>query len=251
MLKVNHISFDYGEKKIVKDISFSVEKGKFLSIIGPNGSGKTTLLNILTGHLKKKEGKVKFLDKEMEKYSVEEISKHFAVISQNTSIRFPFTALEIVMMGRNPFKERMKNLNKKEMEKIYHVMEITDTLKFANSLITQVSGGEFQRIILARALVQNPKVLFLDEAFSAMDIAHRIKALRLIKSLVEKENLTVISILHDLNLAYTFSDKVCVLKEGKLEGIGNPQEVMTPSLMDEIFGIKVQKVENKGFLILA
>ncbi|SHK40488.1 ABC transporter ATP-binding protein [Tepidibacter formicigenes] len=250
MFKVRNVSFSYKDKVILDDINFSIEKGKFLSIIGPNGSGKTTLLNLLTGYLEKKSGSIEFLDKEIRNYSVEELSKNFAIISQNEDIKFPFTCLEIVMMGRNPFRERMKKLSEKDLDIVYKAMKITDTLKFSDSLITQISGGEFQRVILARALTQKPNILFLDEAFSAMDISQRIKALKIIKNLVIKEELTVVSIIHDLNLAYMFSDEVCVLKEGKLVALGSPNNIMTTEFINEVFDINVDRIENKGFLIM-
>ncbi|SHH40298.1 ABC transporter ATP-binding protein [Tepidibacter thalassicus] len=250
MLKVQNVSFSYKDKVVLDDISFSMGKGKFLSIIGPNGSGKTTLLNLLTGYLEKKTGSIKFLGKEIKNYSVEELSRNFAIINQNTNIRFPFTCLEIVMMGRNPFRERMKKLSENDMEIVYKSMEITDTLKFSDSLITQISGGEFQRVMLARALSQKPSILFLDEAFSAMDISQRIKSLKLIKGLVIKEGLTVVSIIHDLNLAYMFSDEVCVLKEGKMVAFGKCSDIMTADFINEVFDINVDRIDNRGFLIM-
>ncbi|CAH2212030.1 ABC transporter ATP-binding protein [Tepidibacter aestuarii] len=251
MIKVEAVSFKYNEKMILDSISLDVDKGKFLSIIGPNGSGKTTLLNLLTGYLKADKGSIEYMGKNISNYSVEELSQNFAVINQKGDIKFPFTCLEIVMMGRKPFLKRINKLSQIDKKIVYKAMESTDTLKFANSIITQISGGEFQRVMIAKALTQEPKVLFLDEAFSAMDISQKIKCLKIIKKLVDTKNVTVISVIHDLNLAYMFSDEVCVLKDGKVVANGKTNDVMTTDFIGEVFDIQVDQVEDKGFLIRA
>jgi iron complex transport system ATP-binding protein len=135
------------------------------------------------------------------------------------------------------------------MDIVYEAMEMTHTLQFADCLVTQISGGEFQRVLFARALTQTPKVLFLDEAFSAMDVSYRIQSLKQIQELVKMKKLTVVSIIHDLNLAYTFSDQVCVLKEGTIFAMGKPDEVMTETLIYDVFNIDVCKVKDQGFLV--
>ncbi len=251
MIKVENVSFKYNEKRILDSISLDVDEGKFLSIIGPNGSGKTTLLNLLTGYLSNHKGSIQYMGKNISNYSVEELSQNFATINQNGDIKFPFTCLEIVMMGRKPFLKRINRLSQIDKKIVYKAMEITDTLKFANSIITQISGGEFQRVMIAKALTQEPKVLFLDEAFSAMDISQKIKCLKLIKRLVETKNLTVISVIHDLNLTYMFSDEVCVLKDGKVVANGRTNDIMTTEFIGDVFDIQVDQIEDKGFLIRA
>ncbi|WFD09887.1 ABC transporter ATP-binding protein [Tepidibacter hydrothermalis] len=251
MIKVEGVSFKYNEKSILNNISLDIDKGKFLSIIGPNGSGKTTLLNLLTGYLSNHKGIIQYKGKNISDYRVEELSQNFAIINQKGDIKFPFTCLEIVMMGRKPFLKRINKLSQIDKKIVYKAMETTDTLKFANSLVTKISGGEFQRVMIAKALTQDPKVLFLDEAFSAMDISQKIKCLKLIKRLVETKNLTVISVIHDLNLAYMFSDEVCVLKEGKVVAKGQTKDVMTTDFIAHVFDIEVDQIEDKGFLIRA
>lgn len=249
MFKIDNINFSYGSKKILSNISFRIKEGVFLSLIGPNGSGKTTLMNLLNGMNTDYLGSIKYLDKNLTEFSVAEKSKNFSIISQKSGIDFPFTCMEIVMMGRNPYKNRLNSLSEKDLEIVIDVMKKTNTLKFANSLINEVSGGEFQRIILARALAQNPRVLFLDEAFSAMDISYKINAIKLIKQLVKDYGLTVVSVMHDINIAYNFSDEICALKEGKLMGFGKPDKFITEEFVYDVFDIEVEKVGNKGFFV--
>jgi iron complex transport system ATP-binding protein len=247
---VKNLWFSYGSKDVLKNVSFSLEQGKFYSVIGPNGAGKTTLLNLLTGYFKKHKGEIRFLEKSIQNYSIEELARYFAIITQGASIRFPFTCLEIVMMGRNPFMTRMKRFSDKNLDIVYEAMDMTDTLQFADTLITEVSGGEFQRVMFARALAQKPKVLFVDEAFSGMDISHRIRSLKLISQLVEQEHLTVFAIMHDLNFAYSFSDEILALKEGEVHGFDAPKTLMTSAFIHSIFAIHVHHVEGKGLIVI-
>lgn len=250
MFDVRDLWFRYGVKNVLKNVNFSLESGKFFAIIGPNGSGKTTLLNLLTGSLKRKKGDIVFLGKSIETYPIEELARFFAIINQGVSIKFPFTCLEIVMMGRHPFTNRLRQLSEEDMDIVYEAMSLTDTVKFSETLITEVSGGEFQRVMFARALAQKPQVLFLDEAFSGMDISHKIRSLKLIKNLVEKDQLTVIAIMHDLNLAYSFSDNVIVLKEGEIQGNDAPKKLMTPAFINTVFDIHVHQIEDKGLIVI-
>jgi len=249
MFKIENINFSYGSKKILHDISFTIKEGIFLSIIGPNGSGKTTLINLLNGMNVDYLGSIKYLNRNLLDLDVKERSKNFSIISQRSRVDFPFTCMEIVMMGRNPYKNRLNTLSKEDLEIVIDVMKETNTLKFANSLVTEISGGELQRIILARALAQKPRVLFLDEAFSAMDISYKINAIKLIKKLVQEDGLTVVSIMHDINMAYSFSDEVCALKDGRLQGFGKPDKFITEKFIYDVFDIEVEKVSNKGFFV--
>ncbi len=250
MFEVQNLWFRYGAQDVLKGVTLSLESGKFFSILGPNGAGKTTLLHLLTGAMKRRKGQIEFLNKAIERYAIEELARHFAVISQGLSIRFPFTCLEIVMMGRNPHVNRFKQLHDRDLAIVEDAMQRTDTLRFADSLITEVSGGEFQRVMFARALAQQPKVLFLDEAFSGMDLSRRLRSLKLVRQLVEQEGLTAVMIMHDLNLAYLFSDAVIVLKEGELCGIDAPQTLMTPEFIHSVFEIKMQRIDGLGLLVV-
>ncbi len=133
---------------------------------------------------------------------------------------------------------------------VYEAMAVTDTVQFSDTLISEVSGGEFQRVMFARALAQKPRVLFLDEAFSGLDISHRIRSLKLSRQLAEREHLTVFAIMHDLNAAYIFSDKVLVLKEGEIRGFDAPKCLMTSTFIHSIFNVHVHHVKDKGLIVI-
>lgn len=248
--EINNLNFSYENKKILHDISFSIYQGDFLTLLGPNGSGKTTLLKTLTGFLKPHSGQIRFRGLQIEKYSALELAKQIAVVSQDVHTRFPFTCLEVVLMGRNPYKNRMQSFSDEDYEIVHRCMEETDTLKFIDHPITEISCGERQRVILARALAQMPKVIFLDEAFSAMDVHYCIQSLNLLKKKVDQEGMAVISIMHDLNMADTYSDKVVALKEGKLVQWGCAEKVMEPTVLHSLFKINVKKIGSRGLAVL-
>ncbi|MFZ7102290.1 MAG: ABC transporter ATP-binding protein [Peptococcaceae bacterium] len=250
LYEIAELNFAYGKKKVLRDLDFSLEKDEFVTIIGPNGSGKTTLLQILTGLLKDYTGEAYFNGIPLKKYRIKELSRKIAVIPQDIHIRFPFSCLEIVMMGRTPYKKRLKELSGEDLHIIYESMERTGVMQFADALITEISGGERQRVILARALAQTPQVLFLDEAFSAMDIFYNIKSLNILKSLVKEKKISVIAVMHDLNLADLYSDKIIALDQGRMVSWGTTEKVMKPDFINTLFKINVSKLGEKGLAVL-
>lgn len=250
MYEIKQLNCFYDKKKVLYDIAFSVKPGEFLTILGPNGSGKTTLLKVMTGFLQPTSGTVKLEGRSLNELSPGELARKIAFVSQDVRIKFPFTCLEVVMMGRNPFQGRSKKMDKEDLAIVHEAMETTETLKFADSLITEISMGEKQRVILARALAQTPEILFLDEAFSAMDVCYSIKSLNLLKKLVKEKNMTIVSVMHDLNMADTYSDTVLALNSGKIMKWGTAENVMVPSFIHSLFKIKVKKIGERGLAVL-
>lgn len=248
--EVKNLSFSYKTKKTLHELNFSIRQGDFMTIIGPNGSGKTTLLNLLTGFFKPQNGDIYFNGKSLQSYNIKSLAKKIAVVPQDVSIRFPFTCLEVVMMGRAPYKDRVKQLSDRDLEIVYQSMEKTDTLQYTDALINEISGGEKQRVIFAKALAQTPEVLFLDEAFSSMDIYYSVKFLNLLKNLTADNGITVVSIMHDLNMADTYSDTILALNDGRVAGWGCREEVMEPKLINSLFNINVEKTGSRGLVVL-
>lgn len=249
MFSVNHLSFSYGRHVVLKRLNFKLTAGKFYTILGPNGSGKTTLLKLLNGELRGADGHLDFDGNALHQYPVEQLARRFAVIHQRAAINFPFTCVEIVMMARHPFVRRLRSLSAADMDIVYAAMEQTDTLQFAQAVITEISGGEFQRVMFARALAQQPQVLFLDEAFSGVDIAHHLHALKLLRQLVDRDGATVIAVMHDLNFAYHFSDEALVLKDGELQGQAAPQLLFTEMFIRSVFNVNVRHIEQVGLIV--
>jgi iron complex transport system ATP-binding protein len=250
MYQVSNVNFSIGKKSILKDLSFSIGQDEMFTIIGPNGSGKTTLFKLLTGIYKPSSGEVRIDGQDIKTMSPKILSQKISVISQNVNIQFPFTCFEVVMMGRNPRVANHRKLSPQDMDVVIGAMEKTNTLEYGERLITELSGGEKQRIMLARSLAQDTPYIFLDEAFSEMDMHYAIKSMKLLRELVDKKGITVVNIVHDLNSVYHFSDRVLMLKDGKIESLGHKFEVMKKENIEKTFNIRVESVKGRGMLIL-
>lgn len=244
-LKIKNISFSYDSVDALKNISFEAEEGEILGIIGPNGSGKTTLLKCINRVLKPKEGVVMLEDMDLSVLNQREIAQKIGVVPQQSFSQFPFTVFDIVLMGRYPYITRFGGEKKEDFDMVEECLNLCGISHLAERLIIEISGGEYQRVIIARALAQNPKVLLLDEPTLHLDINHQIELLELLKSLAKKKNLIIIMVSHDLNLASRFSDKILILKEGKIYRAGLPEEVLTPQIIKEVYGIKVEILRSK------
>lgn len=242
-LEVEDIDVRYGSAKVLERINFSAAKGEFVGVIGPNGSGKTTLLRSISRVLKPEVGAV-YLDRN-EIYSMRgrEVARNIAVVSQETEIGFEFTALEIVLMGRNPHLRRLQMESGKDFEIARNAMKTTNTLHLAERPVTELSGGERQRVFIARALAQQPKLLLLDEPYVHLDISNQIEILGLIKNLTG-DGLTVISVFHDLNLASIYCDWLILLHNGKIKATGAPDEILTPDNVKKVYNVDAVVKKN-------
>lgn len=245
---IENLEYRYDKKPVLKDINLDVEQG-FVSIIGPNGSGKTTLMKLTSGLLPLKRGNVLINGTSIQQLSNLQRARCFTMIQQKQFFPFPFSCLEMVSLGRYPHRKKINELETEDYQIVIDAMKATDTLQFRDKLITEVSGGEQQRVTLACALAQQPKILFLDEAFSSMDISYQANLIVLLKQFVREKRLTVISIVHDLNLAYRYSDRVCILKNGEIKGYGHPHAAMTKDVISDVFDVNVELIERRCFVI--
>lgn len=244
-LEVKNLKFGYERELILKDISFNVEKGKFISIIGPNGSGKSTLLKNLNRIFTPREGKVAVESVDINRIKTKELAKKIALVPQNTIIDYEFTVEEIVLMGRYPHKRRFQREDDDDYKIVKEALEMTNTLHLKDRIITEISGGERQRVIIAKALAQNPSIILLDEPTSHLDINHQMEILSLLRKLNKEKGTTIVVVIHDINLASRYSDEVIMLNEGKIIGIGSPEKVITKENIEFAYNIKVAIEKNK------
>jgi len=246
-IKLHNIGFSYGKTPIIRELSCTFSPGKFYGIIGPNGSGKTTLLDMICGFLSPDHGQV-FLDEtNISVLSQKQIAQKLSLVSQNYYINFPFSVEEVVMMGRHPYIDRFSHPGKADEKRVSTVMDITGISHLKKRKVTELSGGEKQRCIFARALCQDTPVLLLDEAFSNMDINHTLHMLGIIKETIQETRGTVICVLHDLNLAAGWADKILFLKNGEIKAMGKTGEVMTRENIELVFNVK-SKVEFNDYV---
>ncbi|MGM0209261.1 iron complex transport system ATP-binding protein [Enterococcus sp. DIV0421] len=242
---ITNVSLSYKFNKILKDISFSIPKGKFTAIIGPNGSGKSTLLSCLTGELTPDKGEVYF-DKQniRDIYSKERALRMAIVHQENTGVN-GFTVREIVLMGRTPYRKfGYQDLEKDEII-VSEAIEMLGLKSFENKKIEELSGGQQQRVWLALAIAQDTEFILLDEPMNNLDIYYQLEMLNLFKEMVKKKNKTIVAILHDLNQVLQFVDYVIVLKEGNILKTGNPIEVLTPNLVKNLFLVNSQIISGR------
>lgn len=244
VLKVENLSCGYDEKTVIKDISFSVEEGNFLGIIGPNSTGKTTLFRALTGILKFHKGSVLYKNRPIHKIPPLDFARETAVISQGIEMPFAFSVEEFVLMGRFPHSGRFGILTPRDYEALEKVLNFTDISSLRHRKISELSAGEKQRAVLAQGFIQEPKLLLLDEPTAHLDIAHQVQILDLVKKLNKEKGLTVIIILHDLNLAGSYCDKLILLDEGKIFKKGSPEEVITCRNIEDVYKTVVVVKKN-------
>lgn len=241
MLRIEQLSGGYEDQPVLKDISFELEKGEFLSLLGPNGSGKTTLLKLITGLLPPASGNVWINGSELQHYSSVELAKVVSVLSQEENVSFDFTVEEIVSLGRYPFQQGwFKTTTLEDRRLIDDMLKLTKVAEFKHIPFRLLSGGEKQRVLLAKALVQEPKLLILDEPTNHLDVHHAYELLQLLKEWQQSKQLTILAILHDLNLAALYSDRVALLHEGRVKEIGDAHILQKKDQLKEVYRVAVQ-----------
>ena len=238
-IQTNNLTFAYKDKPVLDGVSLSVERGEMVGILGPNGSGKTTLLKIFSAVLRGR-GNVKVNGRSIETYRKRELSRLFAVVPQESQILFPYTVAEIVLMGRASYHNPLALEGKQDLEVARASMELTDSLPFSDRYLHELSGGEKQRVIIARALAQEPKILLLDEPSAFLDLKHQVQVFELMRRLNREHKLTIVAALHDLNLAALFFPRLVMLLDGKVYRDGSPKEVLTEKTIEEVYGIQVR-----------
>lgn len=235
LLKMNNLSGGYYKEDVIKGLSLNVHQGDFLVIIGPNGSGKTTLLRLATRVLSLRKGNVLYNGQDILRMDLKEFCRKVAFVSQDISTGFSFTVMELVLMGRIPHLKRLQFETKRDIEIAEEKLILTDTLSLKDKRIDELSAGERQRVVIARALAQEPELLFLDEPTSHLDIGHQVQALDLLKRLNRVNNLTIVMILHDLNLASAYSNRIVLLDKGIVFKEGSPEEVLTYQNIEAVY----------------
>jgi iron complex transport system ATP-binding protein len=244
MIEANSISFRYHEDWVLQDVSFRVEKGEFVGVIGPNGSGKTTLLKILYRLLSPQKGEILFELVPMRKMDRNDIAKRIAVVAQETQLLFPFSVLETVLMGRSPYLGHLMFESEKDLEIAKKAMEWTKVFPFSERPMDELSGGERKRVFIARALAQEPEVILLDEPTANLDIHHQIDFLDLILTLNRERGLTIVMASHDMNIASEFCDRLILLQDGRIYKMGTPDEVITKENIESVYGCEVWIDQN-------
>jgi iron complex transport system ATP-binding protein len=238
-LAARHVRFGYSARRLLDDFSLAIQEGEFAGILGPNGSGKTTLLRLLSGSLHPDSGSVLLFGEDLRLLAPRRRAQQLGVVPQESRILFPFTALELVLMGRFPHLGILGMESPSEIEKGLRCLDEVGMLPCSGSPIQSLSSGERQRVLIARALAQEPRVLLLDEPTAFLDLKHRLRIYEILARLNRERHLTILTISHDLNLAARHCRRLWLLKEGKLLAAGSPGEVLTPELIEMAYETEV------------
>ena len=237
-LKLKNFCTGYKNKIIIKNINLALNSGEWLGVIGPNGSGKSTLIKGILRILKSFKGNIYLNNRDIKFFTNKKIAQTISFLPQQINTTLSITVKELVALGRSPYKEFWEfDLNKNDLEKINESLNFVDLYDLKDKLINQLSGGQCQRAFLALALAQDPEILILDEPTNALDLKYQIRFLEIIKKLKINRNISVITILHDLNLAARYSDKIIALKEGMSIGYGSSDDLINEKFIKNIFGI--------------
>lgn len=248
MIKISNLSFGYTGIKILDELNFSAKSGSFVGILGPNGCGKSTILKNIMRILKPNSGEIEILGRNLKEFSQKELAKTIGFVPQKSNLNAPLNVREILLMGRYAhIKNAFWGYDKSDFAKVDEVMEMLDITKFQNRTAYELSGGEFGRVLLARAIVGEPRILLLDEPTSALDLNHAVEILSLCKRLSKELNLLSIAVLHELNLASLFCDEINLIKDGKVHYKGTPNELFTKEILKEIYeGMNCDIITHDG-----
>jgi iron complex transport system ATP-binding protein len=243
-IQASNLSGGYNSSFTLRNLTFNIEQGGFWGVIGPNGSGKSTLLKVLSKVLPLKDGKITINNQSLQQLSLQELARNMAVVGSEAHFTFPFRVFDVVLMGRIPFLTRLGAYSSRDRSIAENALKRTEVWEFRERLIHQLSSGERQRVLLARALAQEPKILLLDEPTAHLDLHYEIEIFRILKDLNVKDNLTVLAVSHNLNLMAEFCRTLIVLRDGSCRAIGAPSEILAPELLKDVFRIDCQVTQN-------
>jgi len=244
ILQAEGVSFAYGTRPVVAGMSLSLAPGELVGVIGPNGSGKTTLVRLLSGVLAPAAGTIRLGGRPLAAYRRRELARRLAVVPQDPVLEFPFTALEVVLMGRAPHLSALGFPGAADVALARAAMARLDVAGLEDRPLDRVSGGERQRVLLARALAQGAEVLLLDEPTTHLDVRHQTGIYDVVQELARDSGIAVLSVLHDLNLAALYCDRLVLMSEGRVARAGAPADVLTADALRRAYGADVQVAAN-------
>jgi len=251
IIEAKDISFGYASTPVLDKLSFDVEKGTFLAVAGPNGAGKSTLLKLLSGIIQPTSGSVKIEGRQIESYNTEQLARQVSVVRQEFVPVFGFTVFQTVMMARTSYFKGAGFESKADRQIVTDALKATETFQFADRQLGQISGGERQRVFIARALAQSTPVLLLDEPTSYLDLRHQVQIYDLIKKMQFDTGKSIISVTHDINLAGQYCDQVLLLTDKTDSIIGPPNQVLSPENLKKTFSVTgfSTSIGNQSFFL--
>jgi len=247
MLEIYALSAAYFETKVLREVSLRVESGEILALVGPNGAGKSTLIRAVSGVIPITGGKVRLNGIELNRLGYMQRARHLAVVPQARELPAAFTVYQTVLLGRTPYLSWLGTASQKDHAIVGLALERTHTAQLAERRVSDLSGGEQQRVLLARALAQDAPILLLDEPTTHLDLQHQSNLLNLVRQLCQENNLTVLMVLHDLNLAGLYADRVALMDSGHILATGSPEEVLTTENLSSVYQVPVNVIPHPDY----
>jgi iron complex transport system ATP-binding protein len=244
MLRIHSLSVDYGSRRVLHDVSLDVASGEVMALIGPNGAGKSTLIRAVSGVVPIRSGGVRTNGDDFAALSPIQRARYVATVPQAVLLPPAYTVWETVLLGRTPYLNFLGQFSKEDEGRARYALERVDAAALSERRVGELSGGEQQRVLLARALCQSTPILLLDEPTAHLDLQYQVSLLELVHGLAHKDDLAVLLALHDLNLAARYADRVALMVAGKIEATGIPREVLQPELISRAYCLPVQVVEH-------
>jgi iron complex transport system ATP-binding protein len=244
MLRIESLSVNYGPRRILHDVSLNVQSGEVLALIGPNGGGKSTLIRAVSGVIAIASGHVRTNGDDFAALSTIQRARYVATVPQAVSLPPAYTVWETVLFGRTPYLGFLGQPSQKDDEIARQSLSRVNALPFAERRVGELSGGEQQRVLLARALCQTTPILLLDEPTAHLDLQYQVNLLELVRELAHRDNLAVLIALHDLNLAAHYADRIALMVAGQIKAVGKPEEVLKPELIADAYCLPVQVVKH-------
>jgi iron complex transport system ATP-binding protein len=245
VLEAEGLTFSYDQKPVLHGLSTRIFQEEFVGIIGPNGAGKSTLLNLLNGLLSPRHGRILLHHNDLRTYTSNDIARHIATVPQFTDIVFPYRVMEIVLMGRHPWLGPFAFESAGDIAIARQAMQSTDVAQFADRFFGELSGGEKQGVIIARAIAQDTPILLLDEPTSSLDLKHQVFIYRLLDRMRHEQKKTIVVVSHDVNLAALFCERLVLLKAGMVMKEGRPEEIISPELIREAYETEVEILRDE------
>ena len=249
IIEIQNLKYIINKSVLINNINMEIEKGDFVTLIGPNGAGKSTLLELITNMTIKTSGEIKIDDKNIEKYKRKELAKLMSYVPQITIIDYSFTVENVVLMGRIPYLNIFEQYSNSDYELTKKAMQMSNVYELKDRNINTLSGGELQRVLIARAINQQSEIIILDEPINNLDIKQQIEIMEILKQL-NKSGITVICVLHDINVAYKYASKVVLINKGEIKQQGEKNTVITTENIKEIFGVNPKIIENKYMIFV-